>query len=99
MESALSLFEASPTAGSYVLADADRARAGLAAERDVILVEQGVIGHLVCPDVVPYLIFGPAHQRVYFDQPKSLIPLDSIGFTAIGRLISPDAGDPSPLAR
>src|SRR5574343_1135838 len=53
-----------PAAGAELLAQADGARAGRAADAGEELVVQRVVVHLVVGDVVPHIAPGPVGQRV-----------------------------------
>ena len=57
-----------PAPGARVLAGAHRAAAGLAADRAVALVVEGVVRDAVHAQVVPHRLFGPGGERVEFLQ-------------------------------
>src|SRR5262245_33242207 len=65
-----------PATGAKVLAGADGARAGGAADRGKALVVQRVVWHVVPADVVPHLRFGPVGQRIDLEERERLVELD-----------------------
>jgi len=83
-----------------VLAGADRAGAGLAADAEEAAVVQFVVGHLVVADIAPHLLGRPVRQRVELGQGAAFagegsVVLDHRDFgTGIGTLVLALAGDP-----
>jgi hypothetical protein len=86
-----------PAAGAEVLAQADGARAGRAADAGEELVVQRVVGHLVQRDVVPDVAPGPVGQRVELGAHRiGQVEQRHVGTGA--RLFAAQAGDPGRLA-
>src|SRR5438067_3869845 len=67
VQTALQLL-AVPTAGAGVLAVAHGTGAGLAADREVALVDERVHRHVVVADVALHVEVGPRRDRVHLDQ-------------------------------
>jgi len=78
-----------PAARPEVLAEADRPRAGRAADAGEELVVQRVVVDLVDADVVPDVAPGPVGERI--DLGAGFARVDLRDFSARGRLLAPQA--------
>src|SRR5712692_3612699 len=89
----------SPTAGTLVLAVQDCPRARPATDARVSLIVKRIIRNVVLGDERPHIAFRPTQKRIHFGQIEFSIPLDYIGFSAIGGLIAADSTDPGLIPR
>src|SRR3990172_10505134 len=84
-----------PPPGPDVLPGLDGPGAWGASDAGVSQVVEGVVGDVVCPDVIPDLRQRPVGERVQFeDAPMGLIALDLWDRDARHRLLPAQAGDP-----
>src|SRR5690606_31936363 len=89
-----------PAALPLVLAGAHGAGAGLAADADETPAVEGVVGHLVGADVVPYLAGGPVGGAVVLGEARALAGKGAVlldhrdGGAGAGALVAALAGDP-----
>ena len=84
-----------PAAGADVLAGADGACAGLAADRGKAPRMQRIDGHVVGRDVGLDALQRPVRQRVDLDEAEARVPLGEGHLAASGRLPAPQPGHPA----
>ncbi len=84
-----------PATGAEILTWLGGAGARDAANAGVALIVQGVVGHIVRPDVVPDFLVGPVGQWADFCQAAVVvINLDLVDVGPTGPLLSPQPSDP-----
>src|SRR5687767_9418932 len=94
MKPAFSLAELLPASGPGIISGLDGGGAVRASNARILPLVQGVVGHVVHPDIRPDVLCAPSRQWVDLHELKLRVPFHDPRVRARGRLIAANAGDP-----
>ena len=87
-----------PATGAKIFPRPDRPGTGRTTDAHEAFIVERIIGNILLVDIGTHLLAIPVKERVIFEDPIGLIPLDDLMVATFGRMFGAQTGDPNLLS-